>query len=138
MARGRPSRETVYRRLESSVADIHARFGGLPTPEEAAGIWSDIWHLEAHHSTALEGNTLILRQVEVLLDEGRSVGAKPLKDYLEAQFRAASDSDAAVSYTLDFDPPLAVQGPSADGLVQRLTRLVSPAAQVVATAFEES
>lgn len=83
MARGRPSRETVYRRLESSVADLHARFGGLPTPEEAAGIWSDIWHLEAHHSTALEGNTLILRQVEVLLDEGRSVGAKPLKDYLE-------------------------------------------------------
>jgi hypothetical protein len=64
--------------------------------------------------------------------------AAPLKDYLEAQFRAASDSDAAVSYTLDFDPPLAVQGPSADGLVQRLTRLVSPAAQVVATAFEES
>lgn len=85
MARGRPSRETVYRRLESSVADIHARFGGLPTPEEAAGIWSDIWHLEAHHSTALEGNTLILRQVEVLLDEGRSVGAKPLKDYLEVK-----------------------------------------------------
>jgi hypothetical protein len=59
--------------------------------------------------------------------------ATPLKDYLEAQFRAASDSDAAVSYTLDFEPPLAVRGPSADGLLQRLTRLVSPAAHVVAT-----
>lgn len=85
MARGRPSRETVYRRLDGSVAELHARFGGLPTPEEASGIWSDIWHLEAHHSTALEGNPLVLRQVQALLDQGRTVGAKPLQDYLEVQ-----------------------------------------------------
>jgi Fic family protein len=85
MARGRPSRETVYRRLDASVAQLHARFGGLPAPEEASSIWSDIWHLEAHHSTALEGNTLVLRQVEALLDQGRTVGAKPLKDYLEVK-----------------------------------------------------
>lgn len=85
MARGRPSRETVYRRLDDSVSELHARFGGLPTPEEASGIWSDIWHLEAHHSTALEGNTLVLRQVEALLDQGRTVGARPLKDYLEVK-----------------------------------------------------
>lgn len=85
MARGRPSRETVYRRLEASVAQLHARLGGLPTPDEARGIWSDIWHLEAHHSTALEGNTLVLRQVEALLDQGRTVGARPLKDYLEVK-----------------------------------------------------
>lgn len=83
MARGRPSRDTVYRRLEGSVSELHARFGGLPTPEEASGIWADIWHLEAHHSTALEGNTLVLRQVAALLDEGKTVGGKPLKDYLE-------------------------------------------------------
>lgn len=85
MARGRPSRDTVYRRLNDAVAELHLRFGGLPTPEEASAIWSDIWHLEAHHSTALEGNTLVLRQVAILLDQGRSVGAKPLKDYLEVQ-----------------------------------------------------
>lgn len=64
--------------------------------------------------------------------------ATSLKDYLEAQLRVASESDAAVSYSLEFNPPLAVQGPSADGLIQRLTRLVSPAAHVVATATEES
>ena len=85
MARGRPSRDTVYRRLNSAVAELHSRFGGLPAPEEASGIWTDIWHLEAHHSTALEGNTLVLRQVEALLDQGRTVGAKPLKDYLEVK-----------------------------------------------------
>lgn len=58
--------------------------------------------------------------------------AAPLKDYLEPQFRAASDSDASVTYRLHFDPPLAVQGPSAEGLIQRLTRLVSPVAHVQA------
>jgi Fic family protein len=59
--------------------------GGLPSPDESQFIWSDIWHLEAHHSTALEGNTLVLREVEALLDKGRAVGAKPLKEYMEVQ-----------------------------------------------------
>jgi Fic family protein len=44
-----------------------------------------VWHQEAHHSTAIEGNTLVLREVEALLDQGKSVGAKPLKDYLEVR-----------------------------------------------------
>jgi Fic family protein len=69
-------------RFESAANDLK-RLGGLPSPSEAAGIWDDIWHLEAHNSTALEGNTLILREVQVLLDTGRAVGAKELKDYLE-------------------------------------------------------
>ena len=38
---------------------------------------------DAHNSTALEGNTLVLREVEELLDRGRAVGSKDLKDYLE-------------------------------------------------------
>ncbi len=80
--RGRPSRAEVYARFESAANDLK-RLGGLPSPTEAAGIWDDIWHLEAHNSTALEGNTLVLREVQVLLDTGRAVGAKELKDYLE-------------------------------------------------------
>lgn len=80
--RGRPSRTEVYARFESAANDLK-RLGGLPSPTEAAGIWDDIWHLEAHNSTALEGNTLVLREVQVLLDTGRAVGAKNLKDYLE-------------------------------------------------------
>ena len=78
MARGRPARATVYARLEAAIQDLSERLGGLPSPKESEFIWSDIWHLEAHHSTALEGNTLVLREVEALLDKGRAVGAKPL------------------------------------------------------------
>lgn len=85
MARGRPSRATVYARLDSAVTELRERLGGLPSPKEAKYVWSDIWHLEAHHSTALEGNTLVLREVEALLERGRTVGAKPLKEYLEVQ-----------------------------------------------------
>jgi hypothetical protein len=40
------------------------------SPLEAAGIWKDIWIAEAHYSTAIEGNTLVISEVEKLLDEG--------------------------------------------------------------------
>lgn len=85
MARGRPSRTTIYDRLDAALIELRERLGGLPSPDEAKAIWSDIWHLEAHHSTALEGNTLVLREVEALLDRGRAVGAKPLREYLEVR-----------------------------------------------------
>lgn len=85
MARGRPSRATVYARLDTAITEFHERLGGLPTPAQAELIWADIWHLEAHHSTALEGNTLVLREVEQLLDKGQAVGAKPLKEYVEVR-----------------------------------------------------
>lgn len=62
--------------------------------------------------------------------------AAALKDYLEPQFRAASDSDASVTFYLRFEPPLAVTGPASEGLIQRLTRLVSPSAHVLATVAE--
>ena len=85
MARGRPSRQTIYAQLDRSLTDFRQRLGGLPTPKEAETIWSNIWHLEAHHSTALEGNTLVLREVEALLENGRAVGSKPLKEYMEVK-----------------------------------------------------
>lgn len=85
MGRGRPSRATVYRRLDGAITDLRERIGGLPTPQEAAAVWDDIWHLEAHHSTALEGNTLVLREVEALLEQRRPVGGKPLREYLQVQ-----------------------------------------------------
>jgi len=81
--RGRPSRQSVYARLEEAIADLNSRLGGLPSPVEAEDIWSDLWHQEAHHSTAIEGNTLVLSQVRTLLDEGRAVGDKELREYME-------------------------------------------------------
>jgi Fic family protein len=83
MARGRPSRQTIYERLEEAIDDLRKRLGGLPTPAEAEDIWDDLWHQEAHHSTALEGNTLVLNEVRKLLDEGRAVGSKELSEYME-------------------------------------------------------
>ncbi|MEO6087200.1 MAG: Fic family protein [Umezawaea sp.] len=75
----------MYQRLEEAIAELRERLGGLPTPAEAEDIWSNIWHQEAHNSTALEGNTLVLQEVERLLEEGRAVGAKPLRDYMEVR-----------------------------------------------------
>ncbi len=83
--RGRPSRAAVYERLRIQIGELRERLGGLPSPAEAAGIWRGIWLQEAHHSTAIEGNTLVLRQVEQLLAEGRAVGNKELREYMEVR-----------------------------------------------------
>jgi hypothetical protein len=71
--------------LAIEVTELRQRLGGLPSPLEAEGIWTDIWYSEAHNSTAIEGNTLVLRQVEELLGRGRAVGQKQLAEYLEVQ-----------------------------------------------------
>lgn len=75
----------MYERLRGQVGELRERLGGLPSPLEAEGIWRGIWLEEAHHSTAIEGNTLVLKQVELLLAEGRAVGNKELSEYLEVQ-----------------------------------------------------
>lgn len=82
---GRKPRAAIHARLNHEVRELRDRLGGLPTPEEADEIWTRIWHLEAHNSTALEGNTLVLWQVQQLLAENRAVGSKALKEYLEVR-----------------------------------------------------
>jgi len=83
--RGRKSREGIYRQLEEGVEELRTRLGRLPSPVEAEDIWGDIWHREVHNSNAIEGNTLVLREVELLLKEGRVVGDKQLAEYLEVR-----------------------------------------------------
>lgn len=86
MARpGRPSRSAVFERLNRSVSELYGVIGRLPEPIEGEEIWAGIWFEETHNSTALEGNTLILREVKTLLEEGRAVGHKELREYLEVQ-----------------------------------------------------
>lgn len=82
--RGRPSREAILLRLDRACEELQ-RVGGLPLPDEAESIWEGIWYEESHHSTAIEGNTLVLKEVRALLDEGRAVGDKELGQYLEVQ-----------------------------------------------------
>ena len=82
---GRPPRSSVYERLRVQIGELRDRLGGLPSPEEAQDIWKGIWLEEAHHSTAIEGNTLVLKQVEQLLAEGRAVGNKDLREYMEVR-----------------------------------------------------
>lgn len=82
--RGRPTRSVVFAAMDAGLADLR-RVGGLPTPAEAEAIWTGIWHEETHNSTAIEGNTLALRQVRTLLEQGRAVGDKELREYLEVQ-----------------------------------------------------
>jgi len=83
--RGRKSREAIYAQLAQGVEELGTRLGGLPSPAEAEDIWGDIWYQEAHNSTAIEGNTLVLREVEILLREGRAVGDKQLAEYMEVR-----------------------------------------------------
>jgi hypothetical protein len=75
----------VYDRLRVQIGELRERLGGLPSPLEAQDIWRGIWLEEAHHSTAIEGNTLVLKQVEALLAEERAVGNKELSEYLEVR-----------------------------------------------------
>jgi hypothetical protein len=52
--------------LADRIDDLKNHLGGLPKPIEAEGMWGDIWQHEVHNSTAIEGNTLVLREVELL------------------------------------------------------------------------
>jgi Fic family protein len=84
-ASGAPTRAALYERLNTQIAELRDELGGLPSPTHAEQIWRGIWLEEAHNSTAIEGNTLVLKQVEQLLSEGRAVGNKELSEYLEVQ-----------------------------------------------------
>jgi Fic family protein len=81
----RVPRATLYQRLDAAFVELRERLGGLPNPAEAEPIWTTIWYEEAHHSTAIEGNTLVLKQVERLLGDGVAVGNKELSEYLEVR-----------------------------------------------------
>ncbi len=85
MKKGRPPRTAIHERVAREVEELRDRLGGLPSPEEAEEIWKTIWVHEAHNSTAIEGNTLVLQQVEALLARGETVGGKELKEYLEVK-----------------------------------------------------
>lgn len=59
-------------------------------PELVRHLHADFRVLLTHHSTALEGNTLSLHETRLVREEGLTVGAHPLREYLEATNHAAA------------------------------------------------
>lgn len=99
--RGRPRRSAIYTALDVAVAELR-QIGGLPEADLSQAIWAAIWYEESHNSTAIEGNTLKLKEVQRLLMTGEAVGAKELAEYNEVKgygdaaqwvYAQASDSE---------------------------------------------
>src|SRR5438876_385725 len=85
MARGRPSRQQVIESLDQARQDLMI-IGGLPEPTVFQDVWAGIWTEETHNSMAIEGNTLRLKQVQLLLEEGVVTGSQnDLQEWLEAK-----------------------------------------------------
>jgi hypothetical protein len=81
--RGRPPRTELFERFRHNMEDMTKRFGGLPSRFESDALWRDIWREDAHNSTAIEGNTLVQREVDQLLEQGMTGStSKALADYL--------------------------------------------------------
>jgi Fic/DOC family len=82
---GRPSRKQVFQSLDQARQDLMI-IGGLPEPTVFQDVWADIWIEETHNSTAIEGNTLRKRQIQLLLEDGVVSGSHhELREWLEAK-----------------------------------------------------
>jgi Fic family protein len=57
-----------------------------PLPKEAVKkLLEDIRLRHTYHSDAIEGNTLTLQETKLVLEQGITIGGKPLKDHIEAR-----------------------------------------------------
>ena len=65
---------------------------------------------------------------------GNPDDAKPLKEFLEPQLRAAKEKSLTASFELTFDAGLSLVGDATEKLTERLARFASGAAYVSATA----
>ena len=83
---------TKYKELDALQAKVRALLSELPTAV-IDNYNRDFDIRYAHESTAIEGNTLTLREVALLLDDKISVGGKKLRELFEAV-----NHDKAFSY----------------------------------------
>ena len=70
----------------TSLTTKHARLAALrPLSPESVASLAAAWEVRmVHESNAIEGNSLTLRETELVLSKGVTVSGKPLKDHLEA------------------------------------------------------
>ena len=88
MPRGRPTTEQLLARVDSEVGVLRDRFGGLPRSLELDHVLREIWLLETHHSTAIEGSSLSEHDVVAVVERGEARGtlteALEVKAYADA------------------------------------------------------
>lgn len=88
MPRGRPTTERLLERVDAEAKVLRDRFGGLPHSLELDHVLREIWLLETHHSTAIEGSSLSEQDVVAVVerDEARGslVEALEVKSYADA------------------------------------------------------
>lgn len=73
--------------LQKKIEDKKRRLDSLrPLPKDAAKkLLEDIRLHHTYHSDAIEGNTLTLQETKLVLEQGITIGGKPLKDHIEAR-----------------------------------------------------
>ncbi len=103
MPRGRPTTEQLLARVDSEAGVLRDRFGGLPHSLELDHVLREIWLLETHHSTAIEGSSLSEQDVVAVVerDEARGtlVEALEVKAYAGAAgwvYETASEAPAGI------------------------------------------
>ncbi len=73
--------------LLKRVEEKKKRLDGLrPLPKDTVKkLLEDIRIRHTYHSDAIEGNTLTLQETKLVLEEGVTIGGKPLKDHIEVK-----------------------------------------------------
>ncbi len=88
MPRGRPTTEQLLARVDAEASLLKERFGGLPHRLELDHVLREIWLLETHHSTAIEGSSLTPQDVEAVVERNEARGslaeALEVKAYADA------------------------------------------------------
>ncbi|MCB1132808.1 MAG: Fic family protein [Verrucomicrobiae bacterium] len=69
-----------------NLLEKHQRLAALrPLSPESVASLAEAWDVRmVHESNAIEGNSLTLRETELVLSKGVTVSGKPLKDHIEA------------------------------------------------------
>lgn len=90
----------LLERVDSKKAILDAR---RPLPAEAVRRLHEEFRLaHTYNSNAIEGNTLSQNETKLVIDEGITIGGKPLKDHLEATGNAMA-FDRMVELARNFD-----------------------------------
>jgi Fic family protein len=85
---GHPTTRQLLARVDTEVSVLRERLGGLPHRLELDHVLREIWLLETHHSTAIEGGSLSPRDVIAVVERDEARGtlteALEVKAYADA------------------------------------------------------